>query len=256
MNVRSVALKTDLALAALRGRIIDRGDYLVVETPDDPGYHYGNLLVLPAAPQPGNVARWLERFSEEFRSPAIRHVTLVWDGITADVPATAELLAAGFTLETSLTMVSEHIESRAAALPIRPLTPDEVLATVEIEWAITDRHDDTYRHFLERRAAWHAELVARSAATFWGAHDGTTLVASLGLVSLGSLARYQDVQTLATHRHRGLASALLAAAAQSVHDVEQLVIVATPDSDGARLYSRLGFRTIEVTVSACRRPSD
>ena len=47
MNVRSLALTTDLALHATRGRVTDRGNYLVVETPDDPGYYYGNLLVLP-----------------------------------------------------------------------------------------------------------------------------------------------------------------------------------------------------------------
>ena len=49
MIVRSLALTTELALATTRGRITDRGDYIVVETPDDPGYYFGNLLVLPAA---------------------------------------------------------------------------------------------------------------------------------------------------------------------------------------------------------------
>ena len=58
MNIRSIALTTELALIATRGRIVDRGTYLVVETPDDPGYYYGNLLVLPAPVQPGELPRF------------------------------------------------------------------------------------------------------------------------------------------------------------------------------------------------------
>jgi hypothetical protein len=54
--IRSLALKTELGLAATRGTITDRGDYVVIETPDDPGYYYGNLLLLSAPPQVGEVA--------------------------------------------------------------------------------------------------------------------------------------------------------------------------------------------------------
>src|SRR5205823_524028 len=44
--LRSLALKTELGLAATRAKIVDRGDYVVITTPDDPGYYYGNLLLL------------------------------------------------------------------------------------------------------------------------------------------------------------------------------------------------------------------
>ena len=55
MRARSLALTTDLGLLATRGaRIVDRGDYIVVETPDDPGYFLGNLLALPAASAQSN----------------------------------------------------------------------------------------------------------------------------------------------------------------------------------------------------------
>src|SRR6185503_7924506 len=99
MHVRSLGLSTDLQLLGLRGRIVDRGDFLAVTTPDDPGYYYGNLIVLPAAPQIGEVAFWMRRFAEEFKDPAIQHVTLVWDGIAGEVGAREELTAAGFTIE-------------------------------------------------------------------------------------------------------------------------------------------------------------
>jgi GNAT superfamily N-acetyltransferase len=86
-------------------------------------------------------------------------------------------------------------------------------------------------------------------AAHWGAFAGDALVASLGLVELGTLGRYQDVQTLPAYRGRGLASALLYAAARAA-SVDRVIVLAAR----ADLYERAGFRMIERTVSACRYP--
>jgi len=257
--IRSLGLATELALAATRGSVEDRGDYLVVRTPDDPGYYYGNLLVLPAAPQVGEVAFWTRRFTDElgrsFDPGAIRHVTFAWDGTAGDTGAADELRAAGFTIEVTETMVATQVAAPPPALPIRVLTADEVLDTAGLAWRVGDRHDERFREFLHRRARWHRDLVARGIARFYGAHDGDALVASCGLVTLGERARYQDVQTAETHRGRGLAGALLAACAADAR-VAQVVIVAQPDSVAARVYARAGFRAVERSASACRYPAD
>ena len=246
MRVRSLALTTELALAATRGRVIDRGDYIVVETPDDPGYYYGNLLVMPAPPQVGEVAFWTRRFHEHF--PHVQHVTLWWDGIRGDAGAEAELTAAGFEIERSLVMTADAIAAAPAVLPLRALAPDEI--TDQLAWTLADRHDEAYRQFLQRRAAWQRQLAARGTGRFWGAFDGAALVASLGLVELGTIGRYQDVQTLPAYRGRGLASALLYAAARAA-SVERVIVLA----ERGDLYERAGFRVIERTASACRYPA-
>ena len=256
MRIRSLALQTELALAATRGTVIDRGDYIVIETPDDPGYYYGNLLVMPAAPQAGEVAYWTRRFGDELgKNPAIRHVTFWWDGTSGDAGATDELAAAGFSLERSVVMTAAptDVVRLTAPLPIRALTADEVLATAKLAYAIGDRHDESFRTFVERRAAWYRNLVARGLAAFYAAFDGAQIIASLGLVQLGSLARFQDVQTLEPYRKRGIASALLATAA--AHAAQQLVIVTHVSSAGERVYERAGFRIAERTASACRYPA-
>ena len=253
MKPRSLALQTELALARLRGRVTDRGDYIVVETPDDPGYHYGNLLVLPAPPQVGEVAYWTRRFADEIgKRPGIEHVTLWWDGTTGDAGATDELAAAGFELERSVVMTARphEVAQREPALPIRALAADEVLDTAKLAYAVGDRHDESYRAFCERRAASH-----RGVAKFFGAFDGASLVASLGIAELGALARYRDVQTLAAYRSRGLASALLATAAAAVDPKSLLVIVTLDGSEAERVYANAGFRVAERTVSACKRPT-
>jgi len=254
MHIRSVGLATDLELAKTRGQVIDRDGYLVVRTPDDPSYYFGNLLVLPAAPQVGEVAYWTRKFATELGGdPAIVHVALRWDGIHGDTGATDELKAAGFTVEVLQVMTATTVTAAPVDVELRALEARELPATAELEYAIGDRHDDVFRRFLHRRAAWKQTLATAGLATFWGAFDGVTLVASLGLVPLGARGRYQDVQTAATHRKRGIASALLATAAQAAQCTE-LVIVAEPDSTAARVYERGGFRTVERVASACRYP--
>ena len=259
MNIRSIALTTELALIATRGRITDRGGYLVVETPDDPGYYHGNLLVLPAAPQIGEVSYWLRKFDDEFgNNPAIRHVTFAWDGVSGDEGAGDELRGAGFQIDTHRVMAANTVDATPAALPIRELGGDELVATADLAWAIGDRHDETYRRFLYRRADWQRDLVVRGIAKFYGAFDGTTLAASLGLVRVTEVGRYQDVQTLPAYRKRGLARALLAIAARDAiaDGADRVVIVTEPESAAARLYARAGFHSIELTTSACRYPPD
>ncbi|MGE0396625.1 MAG: GNAT family N-acetyltransferase [Kofleriaceae bacterium] len=254
---RSVGLATDLELLATRGTVIDRDDYTVVMTPDDPTYYFGNLLVLPAAPQVGEVAYWTRKFASELGGdPAIRHVALRWDGIAGDAGAREELEAAGFTLDTSVVMAAPRISAPSTLFEVRPLAVREMQATAELAYAIGDRHDETTRTFLARRAAWQQTLVGAGRAMWWGAFDGAVLVGSLGLVALGARARYQDVQTAATHRQRGIASALLVAAANALlPTVTNLVIVAEPDSAAQRVYTRAGFTAIETVVSACRYPA-
>jgi ribosomal protein S18 acetylase RimI-like enzyme len=254
---RSVGLQTDLELAATRGTVTDRDDYSVVVTPDDPTYYTGNQLVLPAAPQVGEVAYWTRKFAAELGTdPEIRHVALRWDGIAGDAGARTELEAAGFVIDTSVVMKAARISAPSTLFEVRPLAVREMQATAELAYAVGDRHDETMRTFLARRAAWQQQLVGGGRAMWWGAFDRDALVGSLGLVALGPRARFQDVQTLATHRQRGIASALLVAAANALLPaVAQLVIVAEPDSAAQRVYTRAGFTPFETVVSACRYPT-
>src|SRR6185295_11795830 len=100
-----------------------------------------------------------------------------------------------------------------------------------------------FRQFLQRRADWKRELVELGIARWYGAFDGDQLVGSLGLVALGDVSRYQDVQVATAYRKRGIASALLATAAREVLDAPFVIVAQAPDV--IRLYERAGFRVIE-----------
>ena len=58
MEVRSLGYRTDLMIRALEGsQLADRGDYLVVRTPQNPSYWWGNFLLLSDPPQPGEAGQ-------------------------------------------------------------------------------------------------------------------------------------------------------------------------------------------------------
>ena len=70
MNVRSLGFRTDLALLERAGSTIeDCGDHLVVRTPSNPTFYWGNFLLLDHVPAADRVDAWLDRFVAAFPRP-------------------------------------------------------------------------------------------------------------------------------------------------------------------------------------------
>lgn len=57
MQVRSLGYRTDLIFPAFDGQITDRGDYLVVRTPSNPTFYWGNFLLFDRPPGDGDFER-------------------------------------------------------------------------------------------------------------------------------------------------------------------------------------------------------
>jgi hypothetical protein len=109
-SIRSMALRTDLIFHRYGGQIHSRGGYLVVRTPSNPGYFYGNMLVFPDAPRAGETSQWLRHFVEEFgATPGVEHCCFVWDGEKGDVGAAAELEDVGFELDLGVVLTATKV---------------------------------------------------------------------------------------------------------------------------------------------------
>src|SRR6202030_1284769 len=71
MELMSLGFRTDVALRVAEGaEVTDRGDCLVVRSPDNPAFWWGNFLLLAA--WPGDNDGCLDGFAAEF--PQARHV--------------------------------------------------------------------------------------------------------------------------------------------------------------------------------------
>ncbi|NUO90737.1 MAG: GNAT family N-acetyltransferase [Dermatophilaceae bacterium] len=80
-------------------------------------------------------------------------------------------------------------------------------------------------------------------------------MSNLGIGRLDGLSRYQDVVTLATHRRRGIAGALVRAAGEWAFEdpsITRLVIVADLDGPPGALYERAGFVEVARHVAVSR----
>jgi GNAT superfamily N-acetyltransferase len=258
----SLALQSETALWATRGSIVPRLGYWVVRTPSDPTYFYGNLLLLPEAPLAETIPLWQARFAEEFAS-TVQHTTLWWDTGELSPVAVREFNHRGFTVETTEVLRRDPgLPWPAAATPlgpdihIREISASETPLLAELADRLSDRHDAVFMTFLQRRARWQAQLIQRGLAHFFACFADQRVVASLGIFGHDGLARYQDVQTDAAYRRRGLATALVGLAGQhhAVAAATMLTIHTEPNSDAARLYRQLGFGLVETTTSVCRYP--
>ncbi len=258
MDVDSLAWRTDLALLTYAGsKIEDHGDHLVVRTPANPGYYWGNFLLLEAVPEDGHLDSWLRRFEEEF--PEAGHRTFGVDGTTGSADDLAAFREAGFDIERSTVMTATEVHPPArphTGATLRPLASDDDWEQ-QVALAMVDE-DDTSLDFATRRALAQRALVDQGRGQWFGAFLDQRLVSSLGLfVASEGLARFQEVKTHPDARGRGLCGTLVHHASRYGFDelgVGTLVMVADPDYLAIRVYRAVGFTGSETQLQATRTP--
>lgn len=262
-GVVSLGFRTDLALLRLGGsEVTDAGDHLVVRTPDNPGFWWGNFLLLRDVPGPGDAAAWLERFTAVL--PDARHRTFGLDGTHGSAADLAGLADAGLTVDVSTVMTASDVHP-----PPRPdrtatyralETDDDWAQHVALETACDDGGLDPAGHhaFLTQRAATRRALVEAGHGAWFGAFLDGRLVSQTGLLLAGDgLARFQSVETHPGARRRGLAGTLVHRAARygvTALGARTLVMVADPDAAAIRVYRSVGFTDSEVQLQAERTP--
>jgi ribosomal protein S18 acetylase RimI-like enzyme len=256
VEIKSLGYRTDLLLLELSGSVFrDAGEYVVVRTPDNPGFWWGNFLLYRTPFAPGDAKTRLETFRQEF--PAAQHVALGIDSVDAEIGAEDELAAAGFDIERSVVMTASEVVA-----PRRPNeestyrllgSDDDWEQLVQQSLATADMEvDEGYVLFTRRKLAAKRKLVEAGHGKWFGAFDGDRLQSSLGLMFDGKgLARFQNVQTSPEDRGRGLASTLVHRASTyglTEGGARTLVMVADPEYLAIRIYRALGFNDTETQL--------
>jgi hypothetical protein len=263
VDVRSLAYRTDLALLQLGGaEVSDRGDHLVVRSPLNPTFWWGNFLLLPAVPAEADTDRWLARFATTF--PEAEHIALGFDGVDGRVESLTAFAERGLRTEASTVMCASavHEPSRPnTAATYRDLSSEADWAqSVELRVACKDegQDDDGYRVFATRKVASIRTMVEGGHGRWFGAFLDGVLTSQLGLFRASpGLARFQSVETHPDARGRGLAGSLVHHASRYGLDelgAQTLVMVADPDYVAARVYRSVGFIDGETQLQV-ERPS-
>ena len=122
MDIQGLGWRTDLALLEISGSLLeDRGDHVVVRTPDNPTFWWGNFVMLAGPPADAADARqWLGVFEAEF--PGARHRTFGIDGTGGSAADAGAFAALGFETEVSSVMTATSVARAAAARTARRRT--------------------------------------------------------------------------------------------------------------------------------------
>lgn len=259
MNQISLGQQTDLAILELTGSEINTyEDHVVVKTPQNPNYHWGNFILVLDPAKINDCSYWVSRFEHEFPDK---------DWIALDLPEmpsdTASWEKQGIALE-KLDVLSSNSTPSKAPLPsgytTRALQGSdwEALILQEIAGLVSeyDYEPEKVEAFVRETNAARQRLCREENAAWFGAFLGEDLVANLGVIKCGKTARYQSVETHPDHRRKGLASHLLGIAAtwSEQKACDKWVIVTEETNDAGRVYRRAGFKPDVPTVNAYRKP--
>jgi ribosomal protein S18 acetylase RimI-like enzyme len=264
MDVLSLGFRTDLALLERAGSTIeDCGDHLVVRSPSNPTFYWGNFLLIDHVPAADRVDAWLDRFGAAL--PAARHRSIGFDAPHASVAELAAFTDRGLDVDLSTVMTATSVHPPAHPnheACYRTLECDNDWSrSVELTLACNDEYDPvSHRAFVERRAATNRAVVQAGYGAWFGAFLDGTLVSQMGLVTAGpTLARFQSVETHPDVRGRGLAGTLVHRVSRYGFDMlgaETLVMVADPNYLAIRLYRSVGFSDSESQLQAERKPAE
>lgn len=247
-DVHSLGFRTDLMLRRMAGSgIEERTGYLVVRTPANPGFWWGNFVLFA---DPPTRTDGLAVFAAEF--PGAAHVAIgvdSTDGILGDV-----LLDLGLIAEVNSVMTAQHLRAPSPGPAVRALrSDDDWTQAIELRLACyyeTPTPDE--RQFTELQVVEQRRLCEAGHGTWFGAFIQGRMRSGAGLFRDGGLARFQSVETHPDFRRQGLASAVLGHAAGREPGARTLVIVADPDDQAIALYRTLGFAEAEHQIQLYR----
>jgi GNAT superfamily N-acetyltransferase len=250
---------TDLAILEHCGSIVeDHQDHLIVRTPHNPDFHWGNCLFVTDEDAVGDAGRWVNAFQLAFPE-----ATWVAIGLTRMPDDQDAWIAQGLDLELDDVLTTRTLP-RQTPLPqgytVRRLSGRDWAQSVARSVAENHRTDEqdpkSFERFAQGKAQARRALSERDIGAWFGAFAHDTLVADLGIVRCGTTARYQSVGTDDEHRRRGLASQLLGVAAQWAADggCDRWVIVTEATNPAGRVYRSLGFEPDTGNAQAYRKP--
>ncbi len=251
--------RTDLDMAAVDGVVDSLESCIQVRSPQNPGYYWGNYLLLPTAPEADQLEGWIDRFREQFHDyPEVEHVLLRWDGAPLAPSAQAAATDLGMTEDSGPAMIATRLSSpENLDVEVRPLDFEGEFDRIEKLNQQCDPNEslgsEQYQLFKERtRQSWR-QRVRTGLATWWGAFVEEQLVGQCGMVFCSDrLGRYQAVETHPDFRRRGVCSTLVVTVGQHAMQsggCRALLLGADGEGPALGLYRRLGFETDTVQRS-------
>lgn len=257
MKLSSLGHRSELIFTSFDGAFETRLNYAVLRTLSNPNYFWGNLLILPNAPQKGDCEKWIELFKNEFTDPRIYHMTFTWN--EDQVGDVSEFLAQGFALESSAVMQASAVRPPPkfnSEIIVRPIAADEWSDMIELQVRAADDHlpKIEWRKFYEAQSRRFMAMEKAGMGHWFGAFLDNSLVAGLGIFHHEGLGRFQSVATDPAFQRRGICGTLVYRSARFALEempINDLVMCADPNYFALKIYQSVGFQQIRIDHGVC-----
>lgn len=276
MKLRSLGLSTELMLRSFEGEVEEKPEYVVIRTPQNPGYRWGNFLIFREPPKVGDLERWKAIFAQKVGvPPRINHYAFTWDltegnedspegkqNFTSVVQGAIEqFLEAGFKLQVTTVMTAQSVNP-----PIKFNDDCRIrvfegeadwqewleLALAQDQAENPDKQEGVgYREFLEAKIVERQRMIDAAWGQWFGAYVNGRLASTMGLFVRNGLGRFQSVDTHPEFRRLGLAGTLLYQVSRHGFEAigaKDLVILADDRYFAKNIYASVGFKTTERYV--------
>jgi ribosomal protein S18 acetylase RimI-like enzyme len=271
MQLKSLGFQTELLFRRFEGEVIERPHYLVLRTPKNPSYRWGNFLIFQDPPREGDLETWQAIFAKEIGTPPdYPHFLFGWDGVDGDIGNIQEFLDAGFELVKTVVMTAQSVNPPPRfnqECTVRTFQANDWQEWIQLKRASNnadvpeerERDDEGFYTYLERKTNEYQRMIEAGLGHWFGAYLDGQLAASLGLFVWKGLGRFQIVDTHPHFRRRGLAGTLVYHAAQmgfSDMGAKTLVMCADPDYVAVKIYESVGFKTAEQQMALQWHPKE
>lgn len=258
MNIQSLGYRTDLFFPRFDGEVLDRGEYVVIRTPSNPSFHWGNFLLFDRPPAAGDLDRWRRLFAEEVgTAPAITHLAFGWDSTESETGDIQPFLEAGLRVNASVVLTTRAVHPPPkynAEVVIRPLREDwewESALEAQIACRSSEYSLKDYTPFKTRQMIRSRQMVQAGLGEWFGAFLGNRVAGNLGVFVEGGVGRFQSVGTHPNFQRCGICGSLVYEAAQYAFQnlgAKTLVMVADEEYHAAKVYESVGFVPTEHEI--------
>lgn len=246
MKINSLALQTDLMFFRHDAKVIEKEGYLMVITPDNLNFHWGNLLIYPKGPTKEDYITWISDFKRNFKKYNLKHTTFTWDNVDQPNLDYSLFLEAGFKLNETIGLVAEKID-----IQHRNTLTQINIAETDKEWQLIKDFQllfneenyevKEYTEFIDKRFNQYRRISEFGLGYWYYATIDGEIVSDLGLFYENGIARFQSIKTHPNYRRQGVAQTLMHAASINSSNIRYFVIEADDEGPAINMYKSIGF---------------
>lgn len=259
MKVKSLGRQTDMIFSKFAGEIIDRGHYVVLRNPTNPGFHWGNYILFDKEPTKGDFEKWKAIFRKEFEFyKGDHHFTFSWDSLENKMGDYQEFVDNNFEFSTGSVLTASSLEvppffNKNVEIKQLISNQDWVDATNnQVNCAHAKFVNPHYLEFKQKQMTMYRKMTDAGMGHWYGAYLDDRMVGDLGIYHNETVGRYQNVGTHPEYRRQGICGTLVYEAGKKAlaeYGIQTLVMEADVDYHAAKIYESVGFKPTEINYA-------